>query len=193
MRRFYRSLGSVLAALFARVLRQVRRRGRRLAAAGHSAPTRAKTADEIVVTGVARRPRRRSDAADAVDSAARAAAAAAVAPGMYRRNGRRRTTTRAATSSPRSPRIRSRSSREEPVSTFSIDVDTASYSFVRASLNQNVLPQPAAVRTEEMVNYFPYDYAAPRERRAAVQHQRRGLAEPVVAGPQARPHRHQGL
>jgi len=53
-------------------------------------------------------------------------------------------------------------SREEPVSTFSIDVDTASYSFVRASLNQNVLPQPAAVRTEEMVNYFPYDYASPR-------------------------------
>ena len=52
--------------------------------------------------------------------------------------------------------------REDPVSTFSIDVDTASYSFVRASLNQNVLPQPAAVRTEEMVNYFPYNYAAAR-------------------------------
>lgn len=52
--------------------------------------------------------------------------------------------------------------REDPVSTFSIDVDTASYSFVRASLNRNVLPQPAAVRTEEMINYFPYDYAAPR-------------------------------
>ncbi|MBC9032196.1 VWA domain-containing protein [Sphingomonas sp. JC676] len=52
--------------------------------------------------------------------------------------------------------------REEPISTFSIDVDTASYSFVRASLNQNVLPQQAAVRTEEMINYFPYDYAAPR-------------------------------
>jgi Ca-activated chloride channel family protein len=51
---------------------------------------------------------------------------------------------------------------EEPVSTFSIDVDTASYSFVRASLGQNVLPQPAAVRTEELVNYFPYDYALPR-------------------------------
>jgi Ca-activated chloride channel family protein len=49
--------------------------------------------------------------------------------------------------------------KEEPVSTFSLDVDTASYSFVRASLNQNVLPQPAAVRTEEMINYFPYDYA----------------------------------
>lgn len=50
---------------------------------------------------------------------------------------------------------------DEPVSTFSIDVDTASYSFVRASLARNVLPQPAAVRTEELVNYFPYDYAAP--------------------------------
>jgi Ca-activated chloride channel family protein len=51
--------------------------------------------------------------------------------------------------------------KEEPVSTFSIDVDTASYSFVRASLNQNVLPQPAAVRAEEMINYFPYNYTAP--------------------------------
>jgi Ca-activated chloride channel family protein len=51
--------------------------------------------------------------------------------------------------------------REAPVSTFSIDVDTASYSFVRASLNRNVLPQPASVRTEELVNYFPYGYAAP--------------------------------
>ena len=52
--------------------------------------------------------------------------------------------------------------REEPVSTFSIDVDTASYAWVRASLTQNTLPQPAAVRTEEMVNYFPYSYAAAR-------------------------------
>jgi Ca-activated chloride channel family protein len=52
--------------------------------------------------------------------------------------------------------------REEPVSTFSIDVDTASYSWVRASLNRNVMPQPAAVRTEEMVNYFPYDYPSPK-------------------------------
>jgi Ca-activated chloride channel family protein len=51
--------------------------------------------------------------------------------------------------------------REEPVSTFSLDVDTASYAFVRASLNRNVLPQPASVRTEEMVNYFRYDYARP--------------------------------
>ena len=51
---------------------------------------------------------------------------------------------------------------EEPVSTFSIDVDTASYSFMRASLNNNVLPQKDAIRIEELINYFPYDYAAPQ-------------------------------
>ncbi|MCP3970707.1 MAG: VWA domain-containing protein [Rhodobacteraceae bacterium] len=50
---------------------------------------------------------------------------------------------------------------EEPVSTFSIDVDTASYSVVRSSLMNGYLPDPHAVRIEEMVNYFPYDYAAP--------------------------------
>lgn len=50
---------------------------------------------------------------------------------------------------------------EDPVSTFSIDVDTASYSFVRSALNNNQLPQKDAVRVEEMVNYFPYDYAQP--------------------------------
>lgn len=49
----------------------------------------------------------------------------------------------------------------EPVSTFSIDVDTAAYSFVRQSLDNGVLPQKDAVRVEEMVNYFDYDYAAP--------------------------------
>lgn len=53
---------------------------------------------------------------------------------------------------------------EDPVSTFSIDVDTSSYSFVRASLNANTLPQADAVRVEEMINYFPYDYAGPADR-----------------------------
>jgi len=52
----------------------------------------------------------------------------------------------------------------EPVSTFSIDVDTASYAFVRAALNNNTLPQKDAVRIEEMINYFPYDYAGPETR-----------------------------
>jgi len=47
---------------------------------------------------------------------------------------------------------------EEPVSTFSIDVDTASYAIVRSSLTRGMLPPEEAVRVEEMVNYFPYDY-----------------------------------
>lgn len=51
---------------------------------------------------------------------------------------------------------------EEPVSTFSIDVDTAAYSTIRSSLNAGVLPDPAAVRIEEMINYFPYDYPKPQ-------------------------------
>jgi len=50
---------------------------------------------------------------------------------------------------------------EEPVSTFSVDVDTASYSFVRRMLNSGVLPQSDAVRVEEMINYFDYDYPLP--------------------------------
>ena len=53
---------------------------------------------------------------------------------------------------------------EEPVSTFSIDVDTAAYAFVRAALNHGRLPHRDAVRTEELVNYFPYDYAPPESR-----------------------------
>ncbi len=50
---------------------------------------------------------------------------------------------------------------ETPVSTFSIDVDTASYAVVRSSLMAGYLPPPEAVRIEEMVNYFPYAYPAP--------------------------------
>ncbi|WP_170574419.1 vWA domain-containing protein [Ruegeria atlantica] len=50
---------------------------------------------------------------------------------------------------------------EDPVSTFSIDVDTASYSIIRSSLMRGHLPAKDAVRVEEMVNYFPYKYPAP--------------------------------
>lgn len=50
---------------------------------------------------------------------------------------------------------------QNPVSTFSIDVDTASYSVIRNSLTNGQLPPKDAVRVEEMINYFPYDYAAP--------------------------------
>ena len=55
---------------------------------------------------------------------------------------------------------------QEPVSTFSVDVDTASYSFMRASINRNVLPPKDSVRVEEMVNYFPYAYQGPASREA---------------------------
>ncbi len=47
---------------------------------------------------------------------------------------------------------------DEPESTFSIDVDTSSYSYVRRQLNSGVLPSASAVRTEEMINYFNYDW-----------------------------------
>jgi Ca-activated chloride channel family protein len=52
--------------------------------------------------------------------------------------------------------------KDSPLSTFSIDVDTASYSKMRAYLlEHHTLPPPDAVRIEELVNYFDYDYAGP--------------------------------
>ena len=50
---------------------------------------------------------------------------------------------------------------EFPLSTFSIDVDAASYSNMRRMINSGTLPVPDAIRTEELVNYFSYDYAKP--------------------------------
>ncbi|HAF45639.1 MAG TPA: VWA domain-containing protein [Gallionellaceae bacterium] len=52
---------------------------------------------------------------------------------------------------------------EAPVSTFSIDVDTGGYSNVRRMLNEGRLPPADAVRVEEMINYFPYAYALPKD------------------------------
>ncbi|TMU80403.1 VWA domain-containing protein [Pseudomonas fluorescens] len=52
---------------------------------------------------------------------------------------------------------------ETPVSTFSADVDTGAYANVRRLLNQGRLPPEGAVRLEEMVNYFSYDYALPSD------------------------------
>jgi Ca-activated chloride channel homolog len=48
-----------------------------------------------------------------------------------------------------------------PLSTFSIDVDTASYANVRRFINSGTLPPKDAVRVEEMINYFSYDYREP--------------------------------
>jgi Ca-activated chloride channel family protein len=53
---------------------------------------------------------------------------------------------------------------DNPVSTFSIDVDTGSYTNVRAMLAQNQRPPADAVRAEEMINYFDYGYPAPASR-----------------------------
>lgn len=57
---------------------------------------------------------------------------------------------------------RFRSVSDHPLSTFSVDVDTASYANVRRFLNNGQLPPVDAVRVEELINYFKYDYPAPR-------------------------------
>jgi len=53
---------------------------------------------------------------------------------------------------------------EEPVSTFSSDVDTASYSVARRQLKEGRLPQKDSIRIEEILNYFDYDYAKPKSK-----------------------------
>jgi Ca-activated chloride channel family protein len=63
-----------------------------------------------------------------------------------------------------------------PLSTFSVDVDTASYSNVRRFLQAGRLPPAGAVRIEEMLNYFPYDYAAPEGRDVFAAHVETALA-----------------
>ncbi len=52
----------------------------------------------------------------------------------------------------------------EPVSTFSVDVDTGAYTNVRRMLSDGILPPTDAVRSEEFINYFDFAYQAPRER-----------------------------
>jgi|GEM_PF-666601 len=53
------------------------------------------------------------------------------------------------------------STAQDRFSTFSIDVDTGSYTIARRKLNEGMLPPSAAVRVEEFINYFPYEYEAP--------------------------------
>lgn len=52
--------------------------------------------------------------------------------------------------------------KDEPLSTFSIDVDRASYSNMRRFLNANQFPPKDAIRIEELINYFDYDYQPPK-------------------------------
>jgi Ca-activated chloride channel homolog len=53
---------------------------------------------------------------------------------------------------------------DQPVSTFGVDVDTGSYANVRRFLGEGRMPPQAAVRTEELLNYFRYDYPRPGDR-----------------------------
>ena len=59
---------------------------------------------------------------------------------------------------------------QEPVSTFSIDVDTGSYANVRRFLNSGQQPPKDAVRIEEIINYFPYNYPLPTDNRPFAVH-----------------------
>ena len=101
-------------------------------------------------------PRAARSTAEVRDRSRIAVADSAPSPDAYREQGR----DRFADFDPNPVKVVA----EEPVSTFSIDVDTASYGFVRASLNDGLLPQKDAVRVEELVNYFPYEYPGPESR-----------------------------
>jgi Ca-activated chloride channel family protein len=59
---------------------------------------------------------------------------------------------------------------QNPLSTFSIDVDTASYANVRRFLNSGSLPPKDAVRIEELINYFDYEYAGPTDGKPLAAH-----------------------
>jgi hypothetical protein len=50
-----------------------------------------------------------------------------------------------------------------PLTTFSIDVDKASYSYLRTSIQDGQLPEPSQIRVEELINYFDYNYADPTD------------------------------
>jgi Ca-activated chloride channel family protein len=53
---------------------------------------------------------------------------------------------------------------EKAISTFSIDVDTASYAYMRRNLREGRLPPKDSIRIEELINYFPYTYPAPKDK-----------------------------
>lgn len=62
------------------------------------------------------------------------------------------------------------STRAAALSTFSIDVDVASYGITRRKISEGILPPKDAVRIEELVNYFPYQYADPTDSRPFAVH-----------------------
>ena len=83
-------------------------------------------------------------------------------PGIQALSGRGRTPEFNTEAYDRIDENRFRRVTDDPLSTFSIDVDTASYSNVRRFLNQGTLPPADAVRVEELINYFRFAYRIPR-------------------------------
>ena len=73
---------------------------------------------------------------------------------------------------------------QEPVSTFSIDVDTASYSNVRRMLNAGYMPPKDAVRIEEMINYFDYGYDLPKSKAVPFETTVKVVPDPWAEGKQ---------
>lgn len=73
---------------------------------------------------------------------------------------------------------------QQPVSTFSADVDTSSYSFARRLIQQGQLPPSAIIRPEEMVNYFTYDYQPPKSPKEPFQPQVTIVPSPWTSGAQ---------
>jgi len=63
-----------------------------------------------------------------------------------------------------------------PLSTFSIDVDTAGYSITRRYIDNNQLPPKSAIRIEELINYFDYDYAPPADEKPFAVHTEVGVS-----------------
>ena len=82
---------------------------------------------------------------------------------------------------------------EQPISTFSIDVDTGSYANVRRFLNEGRLPPRDAVRVEEMINYFNYDYPLPDSRQPPFRVSTELAPTPMEPENPAAGHRRQGL
>ncbi|ODT86681.1 VWA domain-containing protein [Phenylobacterium sp. SCN 70-31] len=93
--------------------------------------------------------------ADIVTGGRQAAGGMIVTPGLPARDTERY---------PGAPSNPIRQTAQEPVSTFSVDVDTAAYSNVRRFLNEGATPPTDAVRVEELINYFDYGYAPPADR-----------------------------
>jgi Ca-activated chloride channel family protein len=65
---------------------------------------------------------------------------------------------------------------EYPLSTFSVDVDTAGYSITRHYIQNNQLPPKSAIRIEELINYFDYDYAPPGDEKPFAVHTEVGIS-----------------